>query len=160
MGVADVSFRRATRSDVPDIVRLLADDVLGAGRDSLELPLPRSYWTAFDAIDVDPGELLVVGVEADRVVATAQVSFLPGLSRRGATRAQLEAVRVDSSVRGRRIGEALVAWVADRAREHGATVLQLTSDRSRVDAHRFYERLGFQATHIGMKRSLTHRPIS
>jgi GNAT superfamily N-acetyltransferase len=140
---------------VPDIVRLLADDLLGAARESLEDPLPQPYWNAFDAIDADPGELLVVGVDDGRVVATAQVSFLPGLSRRGALRAQLEAVRVDSSVRGRRIGESLVAWVVDRAHERGADVVQLTSDRSRVDAHRFYERLGFQTTHVGMKRSLT-----
>ncbi|MGZ4596830.1 MAG: N-acetyltransferase family protein [Actinomycetes bacterium] len=152
--MTETLFRTAVRDDVPAIVALLADDPLGATREDIGTPLSESYWTAFEAIDRDPNQLLVVGEQEGQVVATAQLSFLAGLSRRGAWRAQLEAVRVASAVRGQRVGEALVAWTTAQARDRGCRVVQLTSDRTRVDAHRFYERLGFEASHVGMKRML------
>lgn len=147
-------FRSAMRNDVPAIVALLADDPLGAAREDVPGQLSESYWSAFEAIDRDANQLLVVGELQRRVVATAQLTFLPGLSHRGSWRVQLEAVRVAADLRGRRLGEALVDWSIDRARERGCRLMQLTSDRSREDAHRFYERLGFAASHVGMKRVL------
>lgn len=151
---ASLHFRRATRDDVESIVRLLADDVFGSQRESYEAPLPKSYYEAFEAIDRDPNNELVVGELDGEVVATLQLTIIPYLSRRGSRRALVEAVRVDSRVRGRRIGERLMDWAIARAREHGCTVMQLTTDKQRADAHRFYARLGFEASHEGMKLRL------
>ena len=134
--------------DVPAIVEMLADDPLGAGR---ERPGDAAYAAAFEAIDADPRQLLVVALLAGEVVGTMQLTFIPGLSRLGATRALIEAVRVRSDLRGGGVGGELVRWAVETARERGAAVVQLTSDASRKDAHRFYERFGFQATHVGMK---------
>ena len=146
--------RPARRDDVPAIVALLADDVLGATREQPSDPLPSAYWDAFDAIERRPGNELLVADQDGEVVGCLQLTTIPGLSRLGMTRAQIEGVRVSSRCRGQRIGEALVSAAMDRARELGCRVVQLTTDKSRVDAHRFYERLGFEATHIGMKRGL------
>ncbi|HWA39651.1 MAG TPA: GNAT family N-acetyltransferase [Burkholderiales bacterium] len=149
-----MKIRRAARSDVPALVALLADDVLGAQRERNEDPVPRCYYEAFDAIAADANhELLVAEVEG-RIVATLQLTFLPGLSRQGLWRAQIEGVRVSSRERGRRIGELLVRHAIERAREEGCGLVQLTSDKRRKDAVRFYERLGFVASHEGMKLAL------
>ena len=152
--VSAVQVRLASREDVPAIVQLLADDVLGAKREQATDPLPRTYWDAFDAAVAQGGNELLVAELDGEVVGCLQLTIIPGLSRMGMTRGQLEGVRVSSTYRGRRIGETLVEAAVDRARERGCRVVQLTTDRSRVDAHRFYERLGFEFTHIGMKRTL------
>ena len=149
-----VRIRAARRSDVPAIVRLLADDVLGATREQPAEPLAQAYWDAFDAMNAQAGNELFVAEEDGEVLGCLQLCVIPGLSRLGLTRGQLEGVRVSSRQRGKRIGEALVLAAIDRSRALGCGVVQLTTDRSRVDAHRFYERLGFEATHIGMKLTL------
>jgi GNAT superfamily N-acetyltransferase len=141
-------IRRATRSDVPAIVAMLADDPLGARR---ERPGDPAYLAAFDALDADPHQSLVVADIDGEPVGTLQLTFIPGMSRRGATRAQIEAVRVRADLRGGGLGQRLVRWAIDAAREHGCALVQLTTDVSRVDARRFYERLGFQPSHVGMK---------
>lgn len=147
----DLVIRRARPDDVPAIVALLADDPLGARRES---PGDPAYDAAFAEIDADPHQLLVVAVVGGSVAGTLQLTFIPGLSRRGATRAQIEAVRVAPDQRGGGLGRRLAEWAIDTARERGAALVQLTTDASRVDAHRFYERLGFVASHVGMKLPL------
>lgn len=152
--MSEVTFRKAERADVPAIVRLLADDRLGSTREAYGDPLPEPYFAGFDAVDRDPNQLLIVGDRQGKVIATAQLTLLPGLSRQGAWRAQIEAVRVDAAERGRGTGESLIRWLIDLARVQGCALVQLTSDKSRVDAHRFYERLGFVSSHVGMKLQL------
>lgn len=147
----DVSFRDATAADLPAVVRLLADDTLGARRETVSEPLPHAYYAAFEAMQCQAGNRLLVAECAGEIIGCLQLVLLPGLSRMGATRAQIEAVRVAASARGRRIGERLVKHAIDEARVAGCRLVQLTSDRSRVDAHRFYERLGFVGSHLGMK---------
>jgi len=142
-------MRRAVVDDLPVLVGLLADDPLGSGRESTGDLAP--YRRAFDLIDADPSELLVVAADGDVVVGTLQLSFLPGLARGGALRAQIEAVRVAADHRGCGVGEAMVRWAIDEARSRGCALVQLTSDKARSGAHRFYERLGFVATHEGFK---------
>ena len=135
-------------------VRVLADDPLGAKRERAVDPLPRDYLDAFDAIQTHTGNHLLVAELDGKVVGCLQLTFIPGLSRLGLTRAQIESVRIDSSMRGRKLGELMITDAIARARRHGCGVVQLTTDKARDDAHRFYERLGFVATHIGMKLSL------
>jgi GNAT superfamily N-acetyltransferase len=147
-------FRLATRRDVPDIVRMLADDPLGARRESFTSPLPASYDAAFDAVDRDPNNELVVATLSDRVVGVLQITFIPYLTYRGGWRALIEGVRVDASVRSGGIGTRLFEWAIARARERGCHMVQLTSDKSRPDAIRFYESLGFVASHEGLKLHL------
>ena len=148
-------LRRATASDVPSIVGLVAADQLGARRDGIDTDEDlQRYLSAFENIDADPAHLLLVATDAAQVVATMQLSFLPGLARRGALRAQVEAVRVGHDHRGRGLGGALLTWAVEEARRRGCALVQLTSDRSRADAHRFYERLGFVASHTGFKLEL------
>ncbi|SHF08925.1 GNAT family N-acetyltransferase [Streptoalloteichus hindustanus] len=147
-----VTIRPALAEDVPAIVALLADDVLGATRETPDDLAP--YQNAFVALDTDPHQLLVVAERDGEVVGTLQLSFLVGLARRGATRAQVEGVRVRADQRGSGLGEELITWAVEEARAAGCQLVQLTSDRTRVDAHRFYERLGFEATHLGYKLSL------
>ena len=141
-------IRRATADDVPAIVAMLADDPLGAKRESPGDPV---YVAAFAEIDADPRQFLAVAVLDDEVVGTMQLTFIPGLSRRGATRALIEAVRVRADQRGSGLGRRLAEWAISTSRERGAAMVQLTTDASRTDAHRFYERLGFVASHVGMK---------
>ncbi|MGO2360665.1 MAG: GNAT family N-acetyltransferase [Brachybacterium tyrofermentans] len=146
------SLYRAGAGDVPEIVALLADDVLGRERESSDL---EPYVRAFARIDADENQLLVaVRDEAEKIVATMQLTLMPSLSRGGATRLQIEAVRVDSTVRGAGLGSALFQWAQEWGREQGATLAQLTTDAARVDAHRFYERLGYVPSHVGFKRPL------
>ena len=148
-----VAFRRAVAGDLPAIVALLADDDIGSTRERLD-DLP-AYEAAFAAVDADSNQLLVVGCDGDgTVVATVQVSFVPSLTRGGAWRAQLEGVRVASSARGSGVGRSLVSWCLERAVERGCRLVQLTTDKRRPEALRFYESLGFEATHEGMKLDL------
>jgi GNAT superfamily N-acetyltransferase len=147
-----VTLRQAVPDDLPEVVALLAADQLGAGRENLDEPTP--YRAAFDAITADPAHLLVVAVDGGRVIGTMQLSFLPGLARRGAWRAQIEAVRVHEAVRNRGVGARMIGWAIDTARRRGCALVQLTTDKRRADAHRFYERLGFVASHEGMKLAL------
>ncbi|MGQ7353108.1 GNAT family N-acetyltransferase [Quadrisphaera oryzae] len=151
-----VLLRRAVAQDVADVVALLADDQLGARRDAVTGPAGlEPYLRAFEAIDADPAHLLLVAVGAEReVVATMQLSFLPGLARRGALRAQLEAVRVAAAHRSSGLGTAMVGWAVEEARRRSCALIQLTTDARRTDAHRFYERLGFTPSHVGMKLHL------
>ena len=150
--VAPPVIRRATREDVPAIVALLVDDPLGATRESAGDHT--AYLAAFDLIDADPAHQLVVLDDDGEVVGTLQLTLLPSLSRGGALRAQIEAVRVASSRRGHGLGERLFRWAIDEARGRGAVLVQLTTDATRVDAQRFYERLGFTPSHVGMKLAL------
>ncbi|WP_281277847.1 GNAT family N-acetyltransferase [Saccharothrix texasensis] len=145
--------RRATAEDVPAIVAMLADDELGARRESPGDLGP--YLRAFEAIDAADHELLAVAERDGAVVGTLQLTVLRGLSRGGASRAQIEAVRVASSTRGQGLGERLVRWAVEEARARGCAIVQFTSDKSRVDAHRFYRRLGFAQSHEGFKLELS-----
>ena len=152
VGTGTFSLRRATKADLPRILALLIDDQLGAARENPDDLVP--YELAFDAIDGDPAHLLVVGELSGDVVATFQLSYLPGLSRKGSWRAQIEAVRVSEVLRGQGVGALMIQWAIDQARDRGCSLVQLTTDKSRVAAHRFYERLGFVASHEGMKLTL------
>jgi GNAT superfamily N-acetyltransferase len=148
-------LRRAVDTDVPAVVELLAADQLGATRESGTDLVP--YQQAFADIDADPAQLLLVvtttaGDEA--VVGTMQLSFIPGMARRGALRAQIEAVRVGAEHRSRVLGKAMFDWAIEEARRHGCALVQLTTDKTRNDAHRFYQRLGFVASHEGLKLDL------
>ena len=145
-----ISIRRARRDDVAAIVAMLADDRLGSARERLEDPLPPSYFAAFEALDRDPNIQLVVAEEGGRVVGCLQLCVLPGLSSQGASRGLLEDVRVASDRRSRGIGEQLVGWAVEQSRAKGCKVVELLTHHSRVDAQRFYERLGFQKSHVGM----------
>lgn len=147
-----IEIRPARRDDVTAIVRLLTDDPLGSKRESPDDLQP--YLDAFSVIDADPNQRLVVLDDGGEVIATLQLTFIAGLSLRGGTRANVEAVFVDSSRRGKGLGATLVKWAIDEARRHGCRLVQLTSSTSRTDAHRFYERLGFQQSHAGFKLAL------
>jgi ribosomal protein S18 acetylase RimI-like enzyme len=146
-----ITIRRARRDDVGSIVAMLADDRLGAARERLEDPLPQSYFRAFDAVDRDPNLRLVVAQDADgAVVGCLQLRVLPGLSSQGASRALIEDVRVVAPSRSRGIGEQLVQWAVIEARARDCRLVELLTHTSRVDAQRFYERLGFARSHVGM----------
>ncbi|AZO18253.1 GNAT family N-acetyltransferase [Mesorhizobium sp. M2A.F.Ca.ET.043.05.1.1] len=149
-----ISIRRAREADIAVIVAMLADDALGRAREDASLPLAQPYLDAFAAIDRDPNQLLAVITYGDDVIGTLQLTFLAGLSQRGAWRGQIEAVRVASTRRGEGLGQRLLEWAIDKCRERGCRVVQLTTNKSRTDAHRFYERLGFKASHIGYKLEL------
>ncbi|MFD7416779.1 GNAT family N-acetyltransferase [Kitasatospora purpeofusca] len=148
----DLTIRRATGDDLPAIVAMLADDALGATRESPDDLTP--YRTAFDRIDADPHQHLVVAERAGRTVGTLQLTVVPGLSRKGSTRTVIEGVRVHGDERGSGLGTELIQWAIERSRELDAQLVQLTSDITRTDAHRFYERLGFVPSHLGFKLAL------
>lgn len=152
--ISDIRFRRAEVDDLVAIVALLADDGLGRGREDARLPLDQRYVAAFAAIDADPNQLLVVATAGSTVTGYLQLTFIPGLSRRGQWRGQIESVRVAAARRGRGIGRAMLAWSIERCRERGCGLVQLTTDKTRADARRFYEGLGFVASHEGMKLAL------
>jgi GNAT superfamily N-acetyltransferase len=147
---AVITFRTATRDDVPAIVGLLEDDEVSRSRSLPESDDAR-YWAAFQAIDADPRNELIVAERGGDIVGTCQLTFTPSLSRRAAERMTIEAVRVRSDARGGGIGRAMMRWAVDRARERGCGLVQLTTDKRRTDAHRFYGSLGFAATHEGFK---------
>ena len=145
-----ISIRRAARDDVAAIVAMLADDRLGSERERLENPLPASYIKAFEVLDRDPNIELVVAEEGGRVVGCLQLCVLPGLSSQGASRGLIEDVRVASDRRSRGIGEQLVGWAVAQSRAKGCKLVELLTHHTRVDAQRFYERFGFQRSHVGM----------
>jgi GNAT superfamily N-acetyltransferase len=151
----ELIFRVATRADVPAVRALLADDPLGKNREVLGEDVDAAYWRAFEEIDADPRNELIVADDRGTVVGTCQLTFTPSLSRRGTERMTIEAVRVRGDLRGRGVGRAMVIWALDRARERGCRLAQLTTDKRRGDAQRFYASLGFVASHEGMKLPLT-----
>ncbi|PDS80862.1 GNAT family N-acetyltransferase [Rhizobium sp. L43] len=149
------SFRLARRSDLAAIVRLLADDDLGGAREVVSDPVDPRYLSAFAAIEADANQLLAVATDAsDRVVGCLQLSFLPGLSRTGMWRGQIESVRVASNLRGAGLGSALIEWAIAQCAARGCGLVQLTTDKTRTDSVRFYEKLGFVVSHEGLKRAL------
>ena len=147
----DIVFRKATRNDLPAIIEMLADDPLGAMREAFRTPLPQSYYCAFEAIERDPNNELLVAEKQGRVVGVLQITFIPYLTYQGGWRALIEGVRVSSAERSGGIGRKLFEWAIERARQRDCHIVQLTSDKKRPDAIRFYESLGFAASHEGMK---------
>ena len=147
-------FRDAELDDLPVIVALLADDHLGQTRENVSSPLDPAYIAAFTALEGDPNQRLIVAEIAGAVVGTMQLSFLPGISRKGAWRCLIEAVRIVAARRGTGLGAEMIGWATEQSRARGCHKLQLTTDKSRVDAHRFYEKLGFKQSHFGYKLEL------
>lgn len=145
-------IRPTTEADLPAIVAMLADDPLGAQRESPDDLTP--YLDALKRLNADSNQRLVVAERAGRVVGTLQLTFVPGLSRQGATRSIIEAVRVHADERGSGLGTRFIEWAIEESRAHGCQLVQLTSDVTRKDAHRFYERLGFTPSHVGFKLAL------
>ena len=155
-----MNFRKAKADDLIPIVQMLSDDALGQTREQFQIPLPTSYLEAFKNIDRDPNqELIVVEDVHQEIVGTLQLSFIPYLTYRGGIRAQIEAVRIRKDQRGQGIGQHLFEWAINRARERKAHLLQLTTDKKRPEALKFYEHLGFRATHEGMKMHLEHKVV-
>ncbi|KYK49554.1 GNAT family N-acetyltransferase [Bradyrhizobium sp. 191] len=150
MNAETVSIRPARREDVAAIVAMLADDHLGRARERVEDPLPASYYDAFARVERDPNLTLVVAESAGRVVGCLQLAILPGLSSQGGVRGLLEDVRVASDCRSRGIGEQLVQWAVAEAKARNCNLVELLTHQTRVDAQRFYKRLGFAASHVGM----------
>jgi GNAT superfamily N-acetyltransferase len=153
--VSDLAIRRAAAEDLPAIVALLDDDEQSRGREDATLPLEPRYLAAFNEIDGNPDQFLAVAEQDGTLVGSMQLTFIPGIAFRGAWRMQIEAVRIASAVRGQGLGAAMIGWAVDQARARGCRMVQLTSMSTRTDAHRFYERLGFVKSHVGMKLHLT-----
>ncbi|WP_340646877.1 GNAT family N-acetyltransferase [Phenylobacterium sp.] len=147
-------FRPARREDVARIVELLADDPLGAGRERFEDPLPAAYYAAFDRIEASDGNILTVAELGGAVVGCLQMTFIPGLSNQGADLALIEGVRVDTALRSQGLGAMLVEWALDAARARGCQAVELFTHKTRTDAHRFYDRLGFAQSHVGYRIKL------
>lgn len=150
--MSDLEIRPATAEDLEAIVAMLTDDPLGAQRESPDDLGP--YLVAFERLANDPQQHLVVAVREDKVVGTLQLTIIPGLSRRGATRSIIEGVRIHAEERGSGLGTQLIEWAVEESGRQGCRLVQLTSDATRTDAHRFYERLGFEASHLGFKKNL------
>lgn len=150
----DIIFRKATEADLPAIVAMLAKDNLGEAREDASIPLNHRYLDAFAAVAADDNQLLAVADADGAVVGCLQLSFIPGISRLGMWRGQIEGVRIADTHRGAGLGRRFIQWSVDRCRERGCGLVQLTSDKQRNDAIRFYESLGFTASHEGMKISL------
>lgn len=150
--MGDLDIRPATTDDVSAIVAMLADDPLGAQRESPDDLEP--YLAALERLSSDPNQHVVVATREDRVVGTLQLTIVPGLSRRGATRSIIEGVRIHADERGSGLGSRLIEWAIEESRRQNCRLVQLTSDNTRTDAHRFYERLGFTASHVGFKLAL------
>ncbi|MEU6454563.1 GNAT family N-acetyltransferase [Streptomyces sp. NPDC047065] len=150
--MGDLEIRRTTAADIPAVVAMLADDPLGAQRESPDDLDP--YLAALERLDADPNQHVVVAVRDSRVVGTLQLTIVPGLSRRGATRSIIEGVRIHADERSSGLGTQLIEWAIDESRRQGCQLVQLTSDKTRTDAHRFYERLGFSSSHTGFKLQL------
>ena len=147
----EINFRQAKRQDLPEIVRMLADDFLGATRERYENPLPESYAKAFAEIEADKNNELIVAEAGGEIVGTLQITFTPSISFRGGKRATIESVRVDEKYRGQGIGREMMKWAIERAKEENCFAVQLTTNGGRKKAHRFYENLGFKGSHLGMK---------
>ncbi|MER5697142.1 N-acetyltransferase family protein [Streptomyces mirabilis] len=150
--MGDLEIRPAASDDVPAIVAMLSDDPLGAQRESPDDLTP--YLAALERLSADPNQHLVVAVREGRVVGTLQLTVLPGLSRKGSTRSLIEGVRIHSDERGSGLGTRFIEWAIEESRRQGCQLVELTSDATRTDAHRFYERLGFTASHVGFKLAL------
>lgn len=150
--MGDLEIRPATTDDISAIVGMLADDPLGAQRESPDDLDP--YLAALERLSHDPNQHLVVATREDRVVGTLQLTIVPGLSRRGTTRSIIEGVRIHADERGSGLGSRLIEWAIEESRRQSCQLVQLTSDNTRTDAHRFYERLGFTASHVGFKLAL------
>ncbi|MFE6161362.1 GNAT family N-acetyltransferase [Streptomyces sp. NPDC056486] len=150
--MGDLEIRPAITDDIPAIVEMLADDPLGSTRESPDDLTP--YLTAYERLADDPNQHLVVAVREGRVIGTLQLTIVPGLSRKGATRSIIESVRIHADERGSGLGTRFIEWAVDESRRQNCQLVQLTSDASRTDAHRFYERLGFTASHVGFKLQL------
>ena len=146
-----IVFRSARREDLPSIVALLADDEFGGGREEPSDPLPPEYYRAFEAIDANPNDNLIVAELAGTVVGTLQLTFLSCIANRGGWRAQIEGVRIVSARRGSGLGREMILWALDQARQRGCQLVQLTSNKRRLDAIRFYRALGFEVSHEGLK---------
>jgi GNAT superfamily N-acetyltransferase len=155
----ELAFRLARRDDLPALLALLADDVLGRGREAPAAALLPDYLAAFEAIASDPNNELLVAEADARVIGMLQLTYIPGLSRGGSWRALVEAVRISGDMRGHGAGTQLMQHAIARARERGCRLVQLTTDKQRQDAHRFYLRLGFVASHEGMKLPLPQGPV-
>ncbi|MGY3690638.1 GNAT superfamily N-acetyltransferase [Bradyrhizobium sp. USDA 3240] len=149
-----VAFRKAQSADLPAIIALLANDVLGQQREDASSPPNPRYVDAFEAILADPHQLLVVATLDDEVIGTLQLSFIPGIARLGAWRGQIEAVRIAETHRSSGVGQQMFEWVIAQCKARGCDLVQLTTDKARPDAHRFYERLGFVGSHLGYKLML------
>lgn len=148
-------IRPSTREDVAAIVEMIANDKLGKLREDYQIPLPKKYYDAFDNITTDPNqELVVMEQKSGQVIGTLQLSFIQYLTYQGGIRAQIEAVRIHEDFRSKGIGQQLFEWAIERAKEKGAHVVQLTTDKKRPEALNFYEKLGFKASHEGMKLHL------
>lgn len=147
----NINFRQATRKDVPEIVRLLADDTLGAAREQYTEPLSQQYYLAFDEISSDKNNYLIVAELNNRIVGTLQLTFITYLTYQGGKRAIIEGVRIDKSTRGKGVGKAMLEWAIHKATNESCHVIQLTTDKKRPEAFEFYKSLGFIATHEGMK---------
>jgi GNAT superfamily N-acetyltransferase len=154
MRIVDLKFRRATKFDLPAIVAILADDILGSSRETIHADVDPSYLSAFADIEADPNQLLCVVEDGLEIVGTFQLSFIPGLARSGTRRGQIEAVRVARNRRGEGIGAAMFAWAIEQCRARGCSLVQLTTDKRRPNAHKFYENLGFEPSHVGYKLAL------
>ncbi|MEO3773927.1 GNAT family N-acetyltransferase [Micromonospora sp. B9E7] len=150
--MTDVIFREAVRADLPAVIALLADDVLGKARDFTEVD--EAYEKAFADISADPRNQLIVAEQNGELVGCLQITYIPGLGRHGSERSLIESVRVRSDRRGQGLGRDLMTWAIDQARQRGCALVQLTTDKTRADAHRFYLGLGFVASHEGMKLAL------
>jgi GNAT superfamily N-acetyltransferase len=149
-----IVFRSALLADVPAIVALLADDELGSQRENIGMPLDPRYVDAFQAIEADANQRLVVVADGDEIIGTLQLSFIPGIARMGSWRGQIEAVRIAAHRRDSGLGQKMFEWAISECRSRGCNLVQLTTDKSRTDAHRFYEKLGFKASHEGYKLAL------
>jgi GNAT superfamily N-acetyltransferase len=147
-----MKFRKATRNDLSQIIEMIADDELGKTRENFQVPLPKEYLIAFEKIDSDPNqELIVVENEEHEIIGTLQLSFIQYLTYQGGIRAQIEAVRIKKDKRGIGLGKKMFVWAIERAKERKAHLLQLTTDKKRLEAIKFYEDLGFKPSHEGMK---------
>lgn len=160
MNEPNLIIRKAARSDLERIVQLLADDPLGAEREAFSLPLPSSYERAFEAIAQDGNNELVVAEQAGSVIGVLQITYIPYITHQGAWRALIEGVRVAADARSSGVGRRLFNWAISRAGERGCRLVQLTSDKARPDAIRFYQSLGFIASHEGLKLKLAHGPVT
>ncbi|MEV0152440.1 GNAT family N-acetyltransferase [Micromonospora sp. NPDC050686] len=150
--MTDVTLREAVRADLPAVVALLADDMLGKARDFTEVD--EAYERAFADITADARNHLIVADRGGELIGCMQITYIPGLGRHGAERSLIESVRVRSDLRGQGLGRRMMAWAVAEARQRGCGLVQLTTDKTRADAHRFYRDLGFVASHEGMKLAL------
>jgi ribosomal protein S18 acetylase RimI-like enzyme len=146
-----LNIRKATREDLAHIVQLLAHDPLGSQRESYQTPLPKEYYTAFDEINSDKNQHLIVVLDGDKIIGTLQLTIITYITYRGGKRGQIEGVRIDEAYRGQGIGNMMIQWAVDKARELGCHLIQLTMDKKRRETIEFYKKLGFIDSHEGMK---------